>query len=114
MITVSWFDKYSIYLDLHGVLSILGLVLLLILLPRHYTGLCIINAFYGFVKYHIVTICYIYSIEIAYPLKETTVLGFINAHSILAGHSISYISTYFMNKTNSKASVHIFVTLMCL
>ena len=97
-----------------GVLSILSLVLLLILFPSHYIGLCFICAFYGFVKYQIVTIWYIYSIEIAYPLRETTVLGFINAHSTLAGHGIGFLSKYLMNKSTSKKSVYIFISLMWL
>ena len=98
---------------LTGVLSIWSLIAILLYLPKSITGVCIMNIFYGFSKYLILTIWYIYWLEIAYPLKETTVLGFIALPSIILGHGIGFISTYFISKNESKVSICVFVSLMC-
>ena len=95
-----------------GILSFLGWFSLFFVIDQGYTSLCILFSCLGFVQCQMISICYIFSWEVAYPLKETTVLGFIRPCCIVIGEFFNLIFTIILNRNQTKHMVTIFTTIM--
>ena len=73
-----------------GILSLIIVILTPFTQEWTYTEIQIFSGSAGFMTYGIVTICFIYAIEVAYPLKETTVLGIFTSFGVLFGVGAGY------------------------
>ena len=97
-----------------GLASLIWVIWLIFTFDRGYTSLSILYGFLGFMQYPLITICYIYSSEVAYPLKETTVLGFIRCLSVVIGYLVCLVSWIMLRYLNSKHTADIFIIVMCV
>ena len=79
-----------------------------------YTSVCILNGFMGFSNNPIVPFWYIYSVEVAYPLKETTVVGLVRALAVLIAISSGYLCNYFVRNDTEELICYIVVAFMAI
>ena len=87
-----------------GILYLISSLQLFWALRTGYEATKIIYCIIGFVQYPIITLSYIYAVEIAYPLRETTVLSFLRGSCLLFGESVKYLSNHFVDKAKTVES----------
>ena len=97
-----------------GILSFIGWVLIPFVFKMNLTCVSMLYGFIGFTSFSITPFWYIYSVEIAYPLKETTVVGIVKGISAALSGSIAYILYYFILKHNDENSWTVIVTIMAI
>ena len=56
-----------------------------------------------------ITISFIYSVEVTYPLKDTNVLAFLRSICIVLGNAVTLSSKYYLQKENNKSAVTILI-----
>ena len=95
-----------------GVLSLIWVIWLIFTLDKGYTSMLTLYGFLGFMQYPLITICYIHSSEVAYPFKETTVLGFIRCFSVVTGYLVCLVSWIILRYLNNKEAANIFLIVM--
>ena len=81
-----------------GFLSLVGWVLIPFIFKMDKTSISILYGYIGFSNYPINPFWYVYSVEVAYPLKETTVVGVVRAIAVVLSNSIAYTCLYFLTR----------------
>ena len=84
-----------------GIWSFISWVLIPFVLKTNLTYISILYFFIGFSTYTVTPFWLIYSVEVAYPLKETTVVGIVKGATGFISNSIAYgLYFYILNHGN--------------
>ena len=81
-----------------GFLSLVCWILIPFIFKMELSSISILYGFIGFWAYTVTPFWLIYSVEIAYPLKETTVVGIVRGTAGFISNSIAYALYYFIKK----------------
>ena len=79
-----------------GILSIVSWILILFVFKKDFTSISIAYGFIGFSSFTITPFWLIYSVEVAYPLKETTVVGLVKGIASGISSAIAYTLYHFL------------------
>ena len=94
-----------------GFLSLVCWILIPFVFKMNLTSISILYGFMGFWAYTVSPFWLIYSVEIAYPLKETTVVGIVRGTAGFISNSIAYALYYFIKKHKGET---IWIVIICM